>query len=475
MKQKKGYRLLSVLLAAALLLPALGLFASAESVIVVDEERAQMLETFNRSANGIKTLRPSMKMESHIAMSDATIGSKGDGESLDENGKKYLAWILDACFTSDSGIAQTLFNTIQDVPRMPKNVSFVYGEKRDNRLPILGERYVSLLTPNDDFTLKTETFGGTLLQPENEKTVMRIEFPAVSLEEGPDSSLAHLFDLPSPVLNPIVISGDPNAADADGKLSDIHFQNFTYENAYAQAQFDHDGNITELTESIEYTFEISFYDMLRIITAYTGVDWMAIAVAGIANPILSGMGKPELQTKDALNFYTIYVTYSSYVHMTDFNWMKRIYGDVNNDQQVDPYDARAILRHSIGSEILPDAAALAYADMDFDGEITPADARLALRTSVGLEEPILVPPSGSQTGFVIPDSVDEPAAPTDPLDPAVSGDPDKDEEDDTPDVASELAGFTGSVMEIIKDLKEGEGLSVESIRSIVEEFRKING
>ena len=474
MKQKKGYRLLSVLLAVALLVPALGLFASAEPVIAVDEERAQMLETFNRSANGIKTLRPSMKMESHIAMTDATTGAKGEGESLDDAGKKYLAWILDACFTSDSGIAQTLFNTIQDVPRMPKNVSFVYGEKRDNRLPILGERYVSLLTPNDDFTLKTESYGGTLLQPEKEKTVMRLEFPAVSLEDGPDSSLAHLFDLPSPVLNPIVVSGDPNTADADGKLSDIQFRNFTFENAYAEAQFDQDGNITELVESIEYTFEISFYDMLRIITAYTGVDWMAIAVAGIANPILGGMGKPELQPKDALDFYTIYVTYGSYVHMTDFNWMKRVYGDVNNDQKVDPYDARAILRHSIGSEILPDAAALAYADMDFDGEITPADARLALRTAVGLEEPILLPPNGSQFGFIIPDSVDEPAAPTDPLDPAVEGDPDKSEENnDKPDVASELAGFTGSVMDIIKNVKEGEGLSAESIRSIVEEFRKI--
>lgn len=473
MKQKKGTRLLSLLLAVALLAPGLVLSASAEPALIVDAERAEMLEMFNRSANGVKTLRPAMKMESHIAMTDATTGSKGDGESLDDNGKKYLAWILDACFTSDSGLAQTLFNTIQDVPRLPKNVSFVYGEKRDNRVPLLGEKYVSLLTPNDDFAMKTERYGGTLLQPENETTVMRLEFPSVSLEEGPDSSLSHLFDLPSPVLNPIVVSGDPNASDKDGRLSEIHFQDFMFENAYAEAQFDHNGNMTELTESIEYTFQISFYDMLRIITAYTGVDWMAIAVAGIANPILSGLDKPELQPKDALDFYTIYVTYTSYVHMTDFNWTRRVYGDVNNDQRVDPYDARAILRHSIGSEILPDAAALAYADMDFDGEITPADARLALRTSVGLEEQFFLPPNGSQTGFIIPDAVDEPAAPTDPLDPSVSGDPEQSEEPSKPDVTSELAGFTGSVMDIIKNLKEGEGLSVEAIRSIVEEFRKI--
>ena len=238
MKRNKGLRLLSVLLAVALLLPCAGLCASAETVIIVDPtERSQMLEMFNTSANGIKTMRPSMKMESHIAMTDATTGSKGDGESLDENGKKYLAWLLDACFRSDSGIAQTLFNTLQDVPNLPKNIEFVYGEKRDNRVPILGERYVSLLSPNDDFTLKTDSFGGTLLHPENEVTVMRLEFPAVSLEEGPDSSLAKIFDLPSPVLNPVIVSGDPNAADADGKLSDVHFQSFTYENTTSYTRY----------------------------------------------------------------------------------------------------------------------------------------------------------------------------------------------------------------------------------------------
>ena len=467
--------MLCVLLCAALLLPCAALFASAETVTIVDPtERAQMLDMFNTSANAIKSIRPSMKMESHISMTDATTGSRGDGESLDANGKKYLAWLLDACLTSDSGIAQTLFNTIQDVPRLPKNIEFVYGEKRDNRVPILGERYVSLLTVNDDFTLKTDSFGGTLLHPENEKIVMRLEFPSVSLEDGPDSSLARLFDLPSPVLNPVVVSGDPNAADADGKLSDVQFQSFTFENAYAEAQFDSAGNITDLLESIEYTFEISFYDMLRIITAYTGVDWMAIAIAGIANPILTGMGKEGMEPKDALDMYSIYVTYTSYVHMTDLNWVRRYFGDVNNDQKVDPYDARAILRHAVGSELITNETALAYADMDFDGQITPADARLALRTAVSLEELMLTPPPGKQSSFVIPEMIDEPVSPSDPLDPVISGDPDPEEEEGKTDVTSDIAGFTGTIMDIINGLKDSEGLSVESIRSIVEEFRKIN-
>ncbi|MBQ6066984.1 MAG: dockerin type I repeat-containing protein [Clostridia bacterium] len=474
MKRNKVFRLLCGVLCAALLAPCGGLLARAETATVVDAtERAQMLAMFNDSANGIKTFRPHMKMESHIAMTDATTGARGAGETLDDSSKKYLAWLLDACFTSDAGIAQTLFNTIQNVPRLPKNIEFVYGEKRDNRVPLIGERYVSALTEKDDFVLKTESVGGTLLHPEDEVMVMRLEFPSVSLEEGPESSLAKLFDLPSPVLNPVVVSGDPNKADSDGKLSEIEFRDFTFENAYAQAQLDSFGNITELTESIEYTFEISFYDLIRIISAYSGVDWMTVAIAGIANPILGGMNKDELEPKDALDLYSIYVTYTSYVRMTDFNWHKRYFGDVNSDQKVDPYDARAILRHSVGLEEISNQLSQAYADMDFDGVITPADARLALRTSVGLEELMLTPPEGKQTAFVIPETVDIPVAPDDPLDPVVIDDPDPDEENNKPDITSEVAGFTGSIMDIINALKGSEGVSVDAIRSIVEEFRKI--
>ena len=476
MKRRKSVRLLCALLCAALLTPCTALFSSAETFTIVDEaERTRMLEMFNASANGIKKLRPRMKLESHVAMSDVAVGSNGDGDPLDESGKKYLAWLLDACFASDAGIAQTLFDTIRDVPRLPKEISFVYGEKRDNRVPIIGERYVSLLAPSDDFTLKTQRYGGTLLRPESESMLMRVEFPSVSLEDGPDSSLTKLFDLPAPTLNPVVISGDPNASDANGKLSEIHFQDFTYENAYAQARFDNEGNITELTESIDYTFHISFVDLIRIVSAYTGVDWMSIAISGIANPILGGLGKDEKNARQLFDLLTIYVTYTSYVYMSDFNWTKRYFGDVNSDQKVDPYDARAILRHAVELELITNQLSLLYADMDFDGEITPEDARLALRTAVGKEDLMLTPPDDKQSGWIVPETVDEPLSPDDPLDPVVSGDPDPQEENTKQDVASELSGFTGSIMDFINSIKDNELVSAEAIRSIVEEFRRIHG
>lgn len=476
MKKRMTVRLLCMALCAALLLPCAMLFASAEAVTVVDaDQRTELMAKFNAAANGIKTLRPRMKMESHVAMKEATVGSDGDVEDLDDNAKKYLAWLLDACFASDAGIAQTLFNTIQDVPRMPKDITFVYGEKRDNRVPKLGERYVSALTAKDDFLLRTESFGGTLLTPEAEKTVMRLDFPSVSLEDGPDSSLSKLFDLPSPVMNPVVVSGDPNASDKDGKLSEITFADFTYENAYAQAVFDSEGNLTELTESIDYTFSVSFYDLIRIVSAYTGVDWMKVAIAGIANPILGGMGKDPVTQKNALNLFMIYVSYHSYVTMTELNWNKRYFGDVNSDQKVDPYDARAILRHAVELEPITNQLSLAYADMDFDGSITPADARLALRTAVGLENLMMAPPDGKSIGYIIPDNIDEPVAPDDPSEPVQIDVPDPSEEEQKPDVVSELAHFTGGIMDVINALKGNEDLDIEGIRGLIDELRKPRG
>lgn len=58
--------------------------------------------------------------------------------------------------------------------------------------------------------------------------------------------------------------------------------------------------------------------------------------------------------------------------------------DVNSDGQLDPSDARQILRLAVSLEKAGEAEAIA-ADVDGDGEITPADARLALRIAVGLD------------------------------------------------------------------------------------------
>ena len=67
----------------------------------------------------------------------------------------------------------------------------------------------------------------------------------------------------------------------------------------------------------------------------------------------------------------------------DFQPVRRM-GDVDNDGQVTPADARLTLRASVFLESM-DAYDFRYGDMDGDGFITPEDARRVLRVSIGLK------------------------------------------------------------------------------------------
>lgn len=60
-------------------------------------------------------------------------------------------------------------------------------------------------------------------------------------------------------------------------------------------------------------------------------------------------------------------------------------GDVDGDGDVDPADARKVLRAAVGLETLTDKQKTA-ADTDGDGKITAADARTVLRKATGLED-----------------------------------------------------------------------------------------
>lgn len=63
-----------------------------------------------------------------------------------------------------------------------------------------------------------------------------------------------------------------------------------------------------------------------------------------------------------------------------------IAGDVSCDEKVTAYDARAILRLSIGIEKAEENSIYLRADIDSDGKITAEDARKALRLAVGIRE-----------------------------------------------------------------------------------------
>lgn len=454
--KRKSIRALCILLAVIMLLPCAQLFASAAVKVVNDPtERSQMLSKFNTAVNNLKTGRPAIKLTSQMDLYSAQIGSKTTGEEMSEDSKKYLAWLLDACIKPNSGLAETLAGTINGVPKLPTEADISYGEKRDNRLPLSGKKYVSALKNTDKFTLKTETTGGTILQPENAITAYRIDFPTTPLEEVEKSSLSKIFDLPNTVFDPVVISGDKNKKDKDGPLSDITFDEFAFENAFAQARFDGKNKLIDYTTSIDYTFEFSLYDAVRIISAYTKVDFTTIAVT-IADSVYAVQGKDERPGKNILKNQVIYVTYRSVISVSAVDWTKRYFGDTDQDGKVTAMDARLALRHSIGLEDneFKNQMNEVYSDIDFDGLVSASDARIILRIAVGLEKPFKDVPDGKQIKIVFAGDVLAPDAPeddddkpTDPFDPVAPG-------EKTDDPAGEIADIVDSTTEAIKDLIE---------------------
>lgn len=472
--KNKLVRAVSILLSAVMLLPCARLFASAAVVTVSDPAaKAQYLSQFNYYANGLKTLMPYLKMTTDLRMTHATTGSRVDGEELDESGKKYLAWLLDACIVPGSGMISTYLDMMNDVPRLPKEATFVYGEKRDQRLPFVGKSYVSALNNSDNFILKTEKYGGTLLHPENEKTAIRVEFPRTTLDEVENSSLDKIFELPNISFDAVMVNGNPAPEDADGKLSELKFDEFAYDNAYAQAVFDNEGRLLSFTESIDYIFELSLYDALRLLSAYAGIDWVSIAI-GVAEGIFKGLGDGRTG-KDILKNYVIYVTYTNILEITDINWTKRLFGDTDNNGKVDAYDARAILRHSVGrmENVFENQMNEIYSDIDFDGLITTADARLALRMSVNLDPTFVDVPDGKEVQILFIGDVvipDDPIDPDDPVDPDIPVLPDDPGDDPHySDLSTIIATFTQSIIGVIQGAQDEN--NIDALRKMFEEFK----
>lgn len=86
-----------------------------------------------------------------------------------------------------------------------------------------------------------------------------------------------------------------------------------------------------------------------------------------------GVKTVEIRYGEFSVYFTVYVTLSGYLN-----------GDADLDGKITASDARAILRHSAGLEMLSGTALFA-ADRDGDGAIDAGDARLTLRAAVGLE------------------------------------------------------------------------------------------
>ena len=379
--------------------------ASAKPGLVTDEdERAHYIDVFNNGVNAVKSDEPYL-----VFTRKATIGKE-----LKDAPAQWLSVLFDSIFLADESVVSGLLAMLVEDESNNKSVREVYkGFSRDNILPVSGENYVSALSSADKFDMQVQSVKSA--NAETEHLEFYITFAdGFTPENVSESGMDRAFDLASGSINPTIF-GESDGD--DGMLSTVKFSTFSYDDASIYAVFDENGLLESYKTSVTYNFDISFYDFAQMMTfvSPSGTNYFELGVE-FANKIISVSGGSPVDAKELLAKQNINVKYVIETQMSDFDWSPRYYGDLDNDGDVDAYDARSALRHSVGLQVIDNNQGLIYGDINFDGVVNSADARLILRTAVKLEPLFNYPPDGKEV--IIVDTSDKKEDPQEPETPA---------------------------------------------------------
>ena len=168
-----------------------------------------------------------------------------------------------------------------------------------------------------------------------------------AVNPGPESAQAKVFDLFSDIKLYQTLSSIMPEIDQNIIM-------LRYVDCYIQGTVDKDGNVVRYLTHYKVILQVDASQFDYDMTQY-----------------LDSINNKEL--------------YESEVIYYNFDWSKRQFGDVNDDDRVTTSDARALLR--IASRLDESTqSAIAFGDMNGDGKITTKDARTLLRCVAGLEE-----------------------------------------------------------------------------------------
>ncbi|MBQ2759477.1 MAG: dockerin type I repeat-containing protein [Clostridia bacterium] len=357
-------------------------------LVTDDEERSYYLDIFNNGVNAVKSDMPYL-----VYKKQATIGKELKGSASD-----WLAIIFNSIFLAEESLASGLITKLVEDENNSTSTKEIYkGFSRDNILPVSGENYISALSAADKFDMQVQEL--TDKNGENEQLEVYITFDdGFTPENVSESGMDRVFDLASGSINPTIFGSSDGE---DGILSTVKFSNFTYDNASVYAVFDANGLLKSYKTSVTYNFDISFYDFSQMMTLLSpsGTNYFELGVE-FANKIIAVSGGTPVDAKELLKNQNVNVQYVIDTEMSKFDWSPRFFGDIDNDGDVDAYDARSALRHAVGLQVIDNNQGLLYGDINFDGVINSADARLILRTAVKLESKFNYPPDGKEVSIV---------------------------------------------------------------------------
>ncbi|MCH5198877.1 MAG: hypothetical protein J1E34_08230 [Oscillospiraceae bacterium] len=381
-------KFLSIALAAILVCSCV-LPAFADGKIASDEEKEQYTQFFNNSVNAVKTDLPkaNVKFNNYVPEGGIKAGGTSTADELDDMAVKYLIPVLEGLFNNRSSVAKSFAKTLFGDQGNTVETLFLHkGALRNNSLPIYGEKYMSSLTPANDFDM-------AVYENEGDEYPNRIivSFADMPLSEAKKGSLAKTFSLPSGTLDPTILGG--SRTELTSRLDDAELQDFTIKNAQILTRYDSDGALTYYGSVLDYSFAVSFYDSMNLIAAVMGYNFYT-AVMNTVNTVLKNIGRDDIPPEELLKTHKIYITYRRVVEIDEIDFRDRLFGDIDDDNSVTASDARAALRHAVGLDLITSSNDQIYSDVNFDGVITAADARSILRMSVGLETTFSSVPEG---------------------------------------------------------------------------------
>ena len=466
-------KLISLCLAAIMIM---SLTAPVFAVKVEDElQKTQFVYMFNDAVNSIKEKKPSFRYEKTAKLNTEegyAIGSKSAAD-LSDDAVKWVNWIVESLVTPDEGLFDGLVANLTDANSDYVDMNIAKGTDVKYLLPVSGKDYVSALTADDEYELS--------YIEENEKERLIYYFPDCPIEDKDTSALPKLYDLPTGTLNPVIFGGVQFDED-DDPLDKVKLADFQFFDAAVQADFNAGGELTTYIQKISYSFSMSVYDLVRAFEAYAGTGWNVFKFAlDIANKVFENTGKDQMTAEEILKDSMIYLHYDVKIKLSQFDWLPRYFGDIDNSGDVESLDARLALRHGVGLENITAQEDLIYGDIDFSGAIDSADARLTLRTAVGLEKKFDTVPEGEEIKIVIivppvvePELPEKPESP----EPGENEGGEGEENDKLPDgeqVTDFVTGFIDGIFGIVNMFKSEGKLTDEEIDDIFQNIDNLLG
>ncbi len=437
------------------------------------DDRAYYIDIFNDGVNAVKSDKPYL-----VYKTQATVGKE-----LDESPAEWLSIVFNSIFLADESLVSGLIAKLVEDEGVATGsdikVKEIYkGFSRDNILPVSGENYVSALSASDKFDMQVQSVKDK--EGENEQLEYYITFAnGFTPENVSESGMDKVFDLASGSINPTIFGTSDGD---DGMLSTVKFTSFSYDDASIYAKFDKDGLLRSYKTTVTYNFDISFYDFSQMMTflSPSGTNYYELGVE-FANKIIAVSGGTPVDAKELLKKQNINVTYTIESEMSNFDWSPRYFGDVDNDGDVDAYDARSALRHAVGLQVIDNNQGLLYSDINFDGVVNSADARLILRTAVKLEPLFNYPPDGKYVTIVdTEDKKDEAPAESEEVPENNTSTGDNKTENQTPSTGdnsstvnpSDIVDSIGGIIDgVVGGIESGEN----SIEDIIKDFQDALG